>query len=145
MEECSAERNQCFLCWLLTFNSTRIHLLAKPLSSLLRSLLLSLGPFSLDLFWGMLDLKSLYNYSYTFTFGEQLWLKIPLMDSLELLINVFSEKNTDFGAKDSNYGSITDLGYVSQYLCTSVFLSCKMTKIILHSKHLINVNYISQP
>lgn len=32
------------------------------------------------------------------------------MDSLELLINVFSEKNMDFGAKDSNYGSITDLG-----------------------------------
>lgn len=66
------------------------------------------------------------------------------MDSLELLIKVLSEKNKDFGAKDSNYGSITDLGYVSQYLCTSVFLIRNMTKIILHTKHLINISYTSQ-
>lgn len=66
------------------------------------------------------------------------------MDSLELLINVLSEKNKDFGAIDSNYGSVTDLGYVSQSLCTSLFLIYKMTKITLHSKHLINVSYTSQ-
>lgn len=63
------------------------------------------------------------------------------MDSLERLSNVFSKKNKDFGAKDSNHGSITDFGYVSQYLCTSVFLICKMTKIILHSKYLINATH----
>lgn len=32
--------------------------------------------------------------------------------------------------------------YVSQYLCTSVFLICKMTKIILHGKHLINAHIL---
>lgn len=66
--------------------------------------------------------------------------QVSLVDSLELLISAFGKKNKDCGAKDPNYGSVTDLVYVSQYLCTSVFLVCKMTKIMLHSKHLINVN-----
>lgn len=75
--------------------------------------------------WGRLSPKSVDSYSDAFTLRQ--WLQVHSLLS--------------FRAKASNDGSITEVGNVSQHLCTSVFLIYKMVEILPHSKHSSSVCY----